>query len=208
MSCFLKDLNSGNLSPLTPGATQTLDKYGRYDVKCDMVGAEFVKFRYSDKSHDAWDPPFVFSGFPDADPGCNDQVKFLSGGCGATCSGTKTITVLAQQLSEAVCLKYDFHFKCGSNPQPPAPSPPAPAPTRKQSSSKSDDSDDDSKDYDKKKDYFKKKYDNKKDDSDDESKDYDKKKYGDKKDDSDDESKDYFDKKKYDDKKDDSDDEK
>jgi hypothetical protein len=171
MCCSLLDLNNGKLSPLTPGATHEVDKYGRYDVKCEMDGAEFVKFHYNNNVHDAWDPPFVFSGVPDADPGCNERVKFLSGGCGATCSGTKSITAAAQQISNDICLEYSFHFKC-SHPEP-------------EKDDDSDDSDDEGKDYDKKK-YWGKKD----DDSDDEGKDYDKKKYGDKKDDSDDEGKD------------------
>jgi hypothetical protein len=130
MKCHLLDLNNGGLVELTPGATTNIDKYGRYDILCDMEGAEFVKFVYnSNKEHDGWQPPYVFSGVPEDDPGCNDRVNYLSGACGATCSGVKTVTAKAQQMGNEVCLDYTFHFKCGSDPNPPAPTPTPPTPT-------------------------------------------------------------------------------
>lgn len=128
MKCNLLDLNKGGFVELVPGSTTDIDKYGRYDILCAMEGAEFVKFVYdSKKEHDGWQPPYVFSGVPEDDPGCNDQVKYLSGACGATCSGIKTVTAKAQQMGNEVCLDYTFKFKCGSDPKPPTP--PAPTPT-------------------------------------------------------------------------------
>jgi hypothetical protein len=133
MKCHLLDLNKGGLVELTPGSTTNIDKYGRYDILCDMEGAEFVKFIYNNnKEHDGWQPPYVFSGVPEDDPGCNDQVKYLSGACGATCSGVKTVTAKAQQMGNEVCLEQTFKFKCGSvptTPTVPAPTPTPPTPT-------------------------------------------------------------------------------
>jgi hypothetical protein len=142
LSCKLLDLKNDKETPLTSGKTYELARDGAYDILCDMIGAEFVKFLYDGtKEHDAWNPPHVFSGIPEDEPRCvdengnpNEMFKYISGTCGpSACSCTKTVTARAQQNTpenKDICKEATFHFKCAATPpSPPAPTPTPPTPT-------------------------------------------------------------------------------
>jgi hypothetical protein len=109
---------------------------GRYDISCEMIGSEFVKFEYGSSVHDAWRAPYYMSGVPFEDPGCNRQVKYLSGACGTECTGPKTVTAYARQYDDTTCRKETYTFTCPPRPTPapvrptPAPVPKTAAPTR------------------------------------------------------------------------------
>jgi hypothetical protein len=112
---------------------------GRYDISCNMAGAEFVKFDYGGGIQDAWKVPYYMSGIPFDDPGCSRPVKYLSGACGIPCTGPMTVIAYARQTDDTTCRKETYTFTCPSKPMPTpapvrptrAPVAPTPAPTPK-----------------------------------------------------------------------------
>jgi hypothetical protein len=148
LKCYLVNLNKNTKMPLKDGGSYGIgDGYdgvnGRYDITCEMTGADFVKFDYGGSIQDAWKVPYYMSGVPFDDPGCNRPVKYLSGACGTPCTGPKTVIAYARQTNDSTCRKETYTFTCPPKPTPapvrpthapvaptPAPVPKTAAPTR------------------------------------------------------------------------------